>query len=254
MEQNTKREELFVTPSDKIHLISEGVLYQNIPAVLDVEYMITQDEDLLFSNNLIDHGLVFNTLVAKKVKDKSINIGDLLIADFNQILVFLRKSAYGEIYKTKVYDKDMEDYVTHDVDLNLLTHKKLSAEFNENGEFEYVLPLTNKRITFKLPTVAMGDFINKTAEDRKDKTTGAIPYITTKLETMITSIERETSKMYINKFVNHMPPRDRLAFTQYVDKIEPKVDLDYTFKSTIKGDPFNSKIILSLDFFYPTSI
>jgi len=247
-------DDIFKVPFDKVKLPSEGKLYQGIPDVIDVEYLVTEDEDILYSNNLMDNGLVFNKIVEKKIKDKNINVNDLLIGDFNQILVFLRKSAYGHIYKTKVFDPDLKELVATEVDLNKLKVKGIGAEFDENGEFTFVLPTLNKRITFKLITVGLGDYINNTAESRKNNTTGITPYLTTKLETQIMSIEGERDKLYISKVVKVMPPKDRIALSKYIDSIEPKVDLEYTFISAQKGIEFKDNLTLGFDFFYPQNL
>lgn len=253
METKTKtkyEDEIFNIPFDMVKLPSEGKLYPSIGDVIGVEYMVTEDEEILFSNNLMDNGIVFNRLVEAKLKDKSVNVGDLLIGDFNKILVFLRTTAYGSMYKTKSLDPDTSTLIDQQVDLSKLSVQGLGADFDENGEFEYVLPLFNKRVTFKLLTVGLGDYINATAEKKVTKD-GVPPYLTTKLETLIMSVEGDRDKLYISKFVKVMPPADRLALFQYIESIEPKVDLNYTFKSSIKKEEYKDKIVLGLDFFYP---
>lgn len=253
MNNNTKfNDEIFKIPFDKVKLPSEGKLYTNIPDTLDVEYMVTSDEDILYSNNLMDNGLVFNKLIEKKLLDKSINVNDLLLGDFNQLLVFLRISGYGHLYKTKAFDPDEKDYVDQVVDLKQLKVVGIGAEFDENGEFSYTLPVLNKRITFKLLTVGLGDYINNTANAKK--VGNVIPYITTKLETQIMSVEGERDKLYISNFVKIIPPIDRLTFSNYVDSIEPKVDLTCKFFSSTKRTEYEEKVILGIDFFYPQSI
>lgn len=252
MNKDKFEDEIFKIPHDKVKLPSEGKLYTNIPDILDIQYMVTEDEDILYSNNLMDNGLVFNKLVEKKLVDKTINVNDLLIGDFNQILVFLRISAYGNLYKTKAFDPDLKDYVDQTVDLKNLKIKGVGAQCDENGEFKYVLPILNKTITFKLLTVGLGDYINTTAEKRK--VGNVVPYLTTKLETQIMSVEGERDKTYISNFVKIIPPSDRIKFYSYVDTIDPKIDLECSFKSSIKGIEYTDKIILGLDFFYPQNL
>jgi len=247
-------DEIFNIPFDKVPLPSEGKLYGGeIPGILEVEYMTTKDENILYSSELMSNGAIFNTLVKEKLKDKDIRVEDLLIGDFNEILLFLRKSAYGDVYTTTTIDPDSGEPTKMIVDLNKFTRKPLSAEFDEKGEFEFVLPIMNKRITFKMMTVGMGDYINARAEKLKNKRTNTIPYITVRLETIIMSIEDKREKAYISKFVEIMNPRDRLALMEYIEQIQPGVDLQYTFKSTIRETDFTDTIVLGLDFFYPTS-
>lgn len=252
-EKEIIKEDEFGVPSDKLTLLSGGLLYKDIPKVLDVAYMTTEDEELLFSNNLIDNGTVFNKLIEAKVKN-DIKVEDLLIGDFNQILLFLRKTAYGNDYKVRVYDPHAESFVSKEVDLDKLEHVGLGEGYMENGEYEFILPLLKKKITFRLPTVGLGDIINKVAEKRKNPKTGVIPYLTTKLEYLITSIDGDDDPANITSLSKRMPPKDRLDFTKFMNSVEPKVDLNYKFISDHNGEEFDSDIVLSFDFFYPQDL
>ncbi len=248
-------DEIFKIPSDKVKLPSGGELYgASIPPILDVEYVTAKDEDILYSSELMNTGSIFNTLVREKIRTHGVNVDELLVGDFNEILLFLRKSAYGQIYSTKTIDPDTNKVVTQPIDLDYLSRKGIGAQYNEMGEFDFVLPLINKRITFKLCTVGMMDYINNRAEQQANKVNGVKPYIKTRLETQITSVEGKRDKIYISKFVDVIPPGDRLAFMQYMESIEPGVELSYTFKSSIKGNDYQDKIILGLDFFYPQNV
>ena len=248
-------DEMFKVPFDKVSLPSEGKLYSGlIPPVLDVEYMITKDEDILYSSELMSNGTIFSTLVAQKIKTPGVNVDDLLVGDFNEILLFLRKTAYGNIYITNSFDPDTQELTKKPVDLNELKRNSLTAMFNELGEFDFVLPLMNKRITFKLCTVGMMNYINNRAEQMKNKKIGVTPYITTRLETQIMSVEGKRDKLFISKFVQVIPPADRLRLMQYIESIEPGVSLNYTFKSAIKENEYTDKIQLGLDFYFPTNI
>jgi hypothetical protein len=240
--------DILVIPTDKVVLPSEAKLYgENIPPILDVEYMTSGDEDILYSTELMNSGQVFNTLLKKKVKNK-IKIEDLLLGDFNTVLLALRINGYGNVYQVNTLDPDTNTMMLQDVDLLKLKIKPLTGEFDERGEFEFILPLLNKRITFKLSTVGMGDYINNRAEQlKRDNVT---PYIRVRLETQIMSIEGQRDKNYISKFVNSMPPRDRIALMKYMDDIQPGIDLNYTFTSSVKENLYNEKIILGMDFFY----
>lgn len=251
-------DDIFKVPLDKVNLPSGGQLYNGeIPPVVEVEYVTAKDEDILYSADLMSNGTIFNTLVAQKIKTRGVVVDDLLIGDFNEILLTLRKSAYGNIYNTTTLDPDTNRQIKYPVDLNLLERKPLTAKFDERGEFEFTLPMMNKRITFKLITVGMMTYINNRAEQKADKLTGVKPYITTRLESEIMSVEGSKpgviyrEKTYISKFVEVITPADRLAFMEYVESINPGVDLTYEFISTMKQNSYKDKIILGLDFFYP---
>lgn len=247
-------DEIFKIPFDKVTLPSGSLLYGgDIPPVLDVEYVTAKDEDILYSPELMNNGMTFNTLIKEKVKTPIV-VDNLLVGDFNEILLFLRKTAYGENYMTNTYDPDTQQVIKQPVNLDLLTRKPIGANYNEHGEFEYVLPLMNKRITFKLLTVGMMNYINNRAEQMVNRVTGVKPYIKVRLETQIQSVEDRREKPYISKFVDVIPPSDRLALMQYIEQIEPGVDLHYKFTSSVKENEYTDKIILGMDFFFPQTV
>lgn len=245
-------DDIFKIPFDKVKLPSESKLYSSIPPIVDVEYMTTKDENILYSSTLMGAGTVFNTLVKAKLLDKSINVDDLLLGDFNEILISLRKSAYDEFYDVSTTDPDTGQQIRKTINLDDLERVGIGAQFDEKGEFEFVLPVMNKRISFRFVTVGMGDYINNRAEQMKDKITGVVPFITTRLESQIQSVEGQRDKAYISKFVAVMVPKDRLALVKYIESIEPGVKLKAKFKSSQKDVEYEENIMLSLDFFYPT--
>ncbi len=247
-------DEILDIPFDIVKLPSEAKLYGgDIPDAVGVDYVTAMDEDTLYSDSISnEYGGVFDVLIADKMRDKNININNLLLGDYNQILMFLRKTAFGKIYYTNTLDPDTGKYIKAAVDLDKLKRKPIGANFDENGEFEYHLEVMNRNIKFKLITLEMSNYINKTAQANvNDK--GVIPYLTTRLTTQITSINGERDKIFISKFAKVMNPQDRLDFMSYVDKISPGVDLNYEFESSIKNTKYLDKVILGLDFFYPKS-
>ncbi len=242
---------IFEIPKKQIELLSGGKLYKNIPSVIELEDMVTDDENLLYSNGKIDDGEIFKKLIQKKIKTEGIDVNQLLIGDFNQLLIEIRCTGYGEIYQINTYDADLEDYIPKEINLRELKKKPLGEGYNENGEFTVKLPVKGGEVNFMLPTVGLGQQINAVAEKRKDPITEIIPYITTKLEFLITSINGETDREYIRQYVKIMSPRDRLAITKAIDAVEPDVQLKWTFETEVSKTPYETDFMLGLDFFYP---
>lgn len=241
----------FKIPTTKIELLSGGKLYKNIPHEIEVENMVTKDEDLLYSNVKADNGEIFKKLVQQKIKTPGVNVNDLLIGDFNQLLIHIRSTGYGEEYEINTYDSDLEDYKTKTIDLTKLKRKELGEGYNENGEYTMKLPISGHEITFVLSTVGLGDIINRDAESRKHPITGIIPYVTTKLEYLITSVDGNSDKNTIRQFVNIMSPRDRLAISKKIDEVEPDILLKWTFKTEKTETEYETDFMLGLDFFFP---
>lgn len=238
-------------PFDIVKLPSQGKLYPNSIDSIEVEYVTAEDENTLTSPNLIKSGKVLDVLMDKKIKNKNINPKQLLIGDRNAIMIFLRQSAYGDEYQTRVNDPSTGEDFTTIVDLTKLKAKSLNAIPNENMEFPFQLPKSKKNITFRLLTGEDEDNITQIAESKKNKLTGVAPYVTTRLSTQIMSIEGDRNKLTIDEFVRLMSPMDSLALREYIDSIEPGISMMYEFTSP-SGNKFESLVNIDASFFWPS--
>ena len=70
--------------------------------------MTAKEEDILTSQNLIQQGVVIETLLQSLIVDKTINIHDLLIGDKNAIMVAARILGYGKDYKFEYEGEEQE--------------------------------------------------------------------------------------------------------------------------------------------------
>jgi len=116
------------------------------------------------------------------------------------------------------------------------------------NEFEYTLPSTNTKITFKLLTGHDEKKINAELEGLKKINKNNTPELSTRLKYMITSVEGNTDQKTIRDFVdNHFLARDSRAFREYIKEVQPDVDL------TFFPDGSNSKVNIpvGLSFFWP---
>lgn len=218
----------FEIPFDMVELPSKGVLYPNNLSSVKVEHVTAQDENILTSANLIKNGKVLEVLMEKKVKDlpQGFGIGDMLVGDRNAIILFLRSSAYGSDYSFQSFDPETGETFEATASIDGLAKKELEAEFNENREFSFTLPKAKKNILFRLLVGKDEDYINQRAESQKNKLNGVVPYLTTRLETQIMSVDGNRDKLYISSFVNYMFASDALALREYIDTIEPGIVME----------------------------
>ena len=139
-------------PTEVVDLPSQGLLYpKDSPlssGTIEVKYMTAREEDILTSANLIKRGVVVEKLLESLIIDKSIKVSDLLIGDKNAVLIAARILAYGKSYEVEVEGQKVE------VDLTQLEDKKLDENIVSEGvnEFEFELPATKRKLTFKLLT------------------------------------------------------------------------------------------------------
>ena len=239
-------------PTEVVDLPSQGLLYPKDSPLssgkIEVKYMTAKEEDILTSANLIKKGIVVEKLIESLVVDKSIDIDTILVGDKNAILVASRILAYGKKYEVEI------DGQTVEVDLTTLKDKEVDKSVFTKGvnEFEFELPATKRKLTFKLLT--SGDEKSIDTEIKGyEKVGDGIGYdLTTRLKNMILSIDGDTKRASINSFVdNEFLSRDSLAFRTYANKIMPDVDMTSEYIDE-DGEKKEFTVPMTVQFLWPT--
>ena len=83
---------------DMIPLPSKGECYAHKKSYLPVAYLTAADENLITSRNMYENGSMINTILERKILDKSIRVSDLCKGDRDAIAIWLRATAYGSEY------------------------------------------------------------------------------------------------------------------------------------------------------------
>jgi hypothetical protein len=243
----------FNMPTEDIELPSKGLLYQSGSAlasgVLQMRYMTAQQEDILTNINYIKNNTVFDKLVQSLLVTK-INYDELLVADRDALLIAARILGYGGEYSFTYADQPVT------VDLTELETKYLDdtqiVTAGQN-EFQYQVPTTGTQLTFKLLTVGDEKLIEKDLAGYKKINPQASPELSTRLKTIITSVNGDTSKATVRDYVdNHFLARDSRAFRKHLKDITPGVEL----KFDLELDGYTEEgvsIPMDASFFWPES-
>lgn len=135
---------------DSVNLPSKGECYAGKFKSVDVNYLTAYDENIILSPNLYRSGTFLDHILKHKVR--GIDPDDLVQGDRDAIIIWLRASGYGNEYPVTVTDdKTGEDFDTV-VDLSQLNYRKFTLKGDENGYFDFKLPLTGDEIKFKFLT------------------------------------------------------------------------------------------------------
>jgi len=243
--------EEFRTPYDVIELPSQGLLYKNNKKSVKIEYLTAMDESILTSPNISNGNKIIDILLKRKVKDLGFDVEDLLIGDRTTLMVFLRVTAFGSDYTQLVFDEEEGEFVEAVIDLSQLKHKKLTVKPNENGEFEYKLPKTNKIVTFKLLTGKDDDIIDaRDSEFIKRDPDGISNKIIFSLEQTITSIDGERDKLKNSNTINKLPIIDTRSLRKYINEITPGIELKTTAR-TNGGRSLDTFLRFGSNFLWP---
>jgi hypothetical protein len=239
-------------PTEVVDLPSQGLLYPKDSPLssgqIEIKYMTAREEDILTSANLIKKGIVIDKLLEALIIDKSIKLDDMLLGDKNAILIASRILAYGKDYEVEIDGKEVV------VDLTTLKEKKLDEKIVVNGvnEFDFELPATKRKLTFKLLTQSDEKSMDKEIEGYKKIGDGIGYETTTRLKHQILSVDGDAKKASINSFVdNEFLSRDSRDFRAHVNSINPDVEM----KSVYIDEDGNEKeftVPMTVTFLWPS--
>jgi hypothetical protein len=135
---------------DLVPLPSKGECYPHKRDKIAVYYLTAKDENLVNSINLYRDGLIIDAILRNTIADSDINPDDLIEADINAILLFLRTTAYGTDYPiTTMNPYNNQEFVTT-CDLSQIKYKDFNLKGDENGWFDYTTS-TGELIKFAYP-------------------------------------------------------------------------------------------------------
>jgi hypothetical protein len=137
---------------DIVSLPSNGQCYKDKRDRIAVAYLTAYDENMITSPNLYKDGLVIDCLLKQKIVDKSIDIDSLCVGDVDAITLFLRASSYGADFPIVVKDPQSGEQIESVVDLSQLKVKEFKLEGDENGYFDFKLPVSGDDVKFKFLT------------------------------------------------------------------------------------------------------
>ena len=139
-------------------------------------------------------------------------------------------------------------------DLTQLKDNKLDENLVSNGvnEFEFELPATKRKLTFKMLTSGDEKEIDKEVKGY-EKVGDDIGYdLTTRLKHQIISIDGDTKRASINSFVdNEFLSRDSIAFRMHVNEIIPDVDMSSTYTDE-DGNEKEFTVPMTVTFLWPS--
>jgi hypothetical protein len=251
----------FEFPTEVITLPSKGLIYSESNPLskgsVEIKYMTAREEDILASQNLIKKGVVLDKLFESVVVSEGVSVGDISVGDKNAILLATRILGYGADYNVEVTDPFTGESQKVTIDLAKIQTKEVDDSLlNRENRYEFELPISKKKIKFKLLTHK--DEIDINAEiqalNRLVKGDSVVSQdVSTRLRYMIQEVEGNTDRGFINNFVkNSLLARESKALREYVRTISPDLDLKYQFTSDLTGESEALDIPFGVGFFYPT--
>lgn len=248
-------------PTEVIDLPSTGYFYPEGSLLssgrVELKFMTAREEDILTSTNLIKKGVVLDELLKALIVHPGIKLDDILVGDKNAIFIAARRLAYGDKYPVKIKCPSCGEESDVVVDLASIKSKDFDPTKYSKGvnQFDFVLPKSNKKVTFKLLTHKdEQDIDNELKLMAKVSKTGTSPEMTTRLKYMLVSVDGKTDRGYIKAFVdNEMSAYDSKELRQYIRGINPDMDMNFDFTCPKCGHAARMAMPMGVDFFWPST-
>jgi hypothetical protein len=256
-------------PTEIIDLPSKGLVYAKDNPLstgkIEMKYMTAKEEDILTTQSYIKDGSVldrlFQSLIISNGEGQPIKYVDLVTGDKNAIMIAARVLGYGKDYEVEIQDPFSNNKQTDVIDLTQFENKEYDGsaqvELHKN-EFEFTLPTSNRKITFMAMTESKERKVKHEVEELrkanrklKDETSREL---TTRLKTMILSVDDEHDQKIINHFVdNELFAVDSKALRGYINEVVPDIDLKWEFVSEETGERREMLLPMDVTFFWPKS-
>lgn len=282
---------------DLVPLPSKGECYASKNNTVAVEPLNASDENILVAPNLYVQMKVEDIILKRKIVS-DIDPDDMIDGDRNAVILWLRATGYGNEYPVYATDEVTGKQFSATTDLSQIGFKPFKLKGDENGYFDFELPITKAKVKFKFLThrekknielidkyqngrvlkgniISMADELGKFIKNYNDledearekfesiqnQLTEAINdmevddvllynnYLTNSLYYSIVSINGETDREYIRKFIEKMPAKDSWSLRLYIQDNEPDVDFHFTVEKPASLGGGSQEVFLSVNQF-----
>lgn len=214
---------------DVIPIPSNGECYKGKMSRIQVSYLTAYDENLITSPNLYQDGLIIDFLLKHKIMNKSINPENLCKGDIDAIILWLRATGYGTDFPINVLDPETGEYFDTEIDLSTIKMKPFILKGDENGHFDFTLPISKDKVKFKFLS-RKDERTLKTITELEDKQ--LVKYKLDSLEKSLskyvkndTILSRDDKNMLIksisimNNWKNSIPDKDSRTYLRGVTNL-----------------------------------
>lgn len=249
-------EQKFIVPTEVVDLPSKGLIYPKESPLskgqIEMQYMTARHEDILTNINNLRNGTAIEKTL-KALIQSDIDYNDLLLGDRNGLLIAARILAYGKDYQFKYRNPRTGEEELVNSDLQTIEYKKIDESLFKLGknEFEFELPFSKNKVTFKLLTVGDDKKMDEEMKGLKKVLGQDAGAISMRMKYQITSVNGDYTTKTIRDFVDQaLMSRDSVALRQYINSITPDISnkVMITFND---GETDFVDLPMNASFFFP---
>jgi len=236
-------QENFSMPHDVVQLPSRGIFYKNKKSSVKVGYLTAADENILMGRS----DDVTMQLLRNKLYEPGMRPEELLEGDIEAILIFLRNTSFGPEMEMTLKDPVTGNDFKTQVLLDELNINK-GIEPDDDGTFSTILPVSGAQVKLRPLTYGDGLELRKVFESYPQGR--VVPRVTMRLVKEIQSVNGNTDKGEISKFVEQMPIADSKFIKKFMNENEPRLDME-RIVMTPSGERLTVNVGFGVEFFRP---
>jgi hypothetical protein len=238
----------FTLPHDMVVLPSGGIFYKSKKKSVKVGYLTASDENILIGAPKNNTEGVVLSLLRNKLYESDLRPEELLTGDIEAILIFLRNTAFGPEYEVSLTDPKTDRRFPVTILLDELNIKKTEIKPNEEGTFIVKLPKTGSEV--KLKPISLMDSLDLEKMANDYPSNRVAPKVTWRLNKQIISVDNNTDRGYIAKFIESLPIADSKFIRNFLNDNEPRLDLQKEVTAP-SGEKVIVDITFGVEFFRP---
>jgi transcription elongation factor Elf1 len=253
----------FVSPTEIVTLPSQGLFYPKTSSLygrksVEIKHMTTAEEDILSNSSYIKNDVVLQKLLQSVLVDRSINVNDFILCDFEAVLTAVRITGYGPNYSTNITCPSCEDTREHTFSATSFTEVANFPEnidtVTENGTFMINVynHNTGAETAVECHILTAGD-MKSLRDSRQYKVDKKLPETnkSDELCSIIVSVNGSRKESDIVDFVASSRPLDTRFIRAKYRELEPKMNNRAPFKCKNCEHSQELEVPMTVKFFWP---
>ena len=209
-----------------VELPSKGECYPHKKGKVPVAYLTAADENIIVSKELRSKRKISDTLLERKILDKSFRVKELCIGDRDAILLWLRKTGYGNEYKVTEVGEDGKSREAI-IDLDKVTYDDFNYFGDENGYFEYLTKNGNeikyRLLTYEIEEEVLDKILNLSSTEEDESMWNIVRML---MISQTVSVNGYKDTYHITSYINKMDIRELSSYLNFVMHNTPRVNID----------------------------
>jgi len=238
-------------PFSILNFPSEGVFYPNKQSSVLIRHLTAVEENVLTDELLMRSGKGIELVLENLIINSKNKVEDLLIGDFQALLIFLRSTAYGDKVEMDITCPLCHKKGENDFLLSSLKFKESKYNPNDNGKF--VVKLDGVDLEFTLVQKILKQELEEGNDNKKENfiEVEGVKIKKTRTISLLGSIEAingVTDKKVISKIVKKLSREQINVLRSFLEENETGINDKMKFRCSYCGETFEQKLNMGYSF------